>query len=470
MIHHFRRSLLLVSVALFFNSCATTALKPVKPAADYSKTNVIYTKELSTIQLPVEMSLKEIQTQINKQLTGLLYEDNSLENNSKDNVMLKVWKVGDIQVDGNGNEFTIVLPIKVWANVGWEVEKFGVKLSDFREVQLTAKINLTSKLNVNNWKMSSVTTINSIDWLESPTVKVMGKDIPVTYLANPAISMFKTRIAKMVDEQVEKNIDFKPQIVDALKKLTTPMEVSKEYNTWINFEPQSFYATPPSVVNKQLKLGLGLKTYIETAIGQKPVTSATKFEPQMYNVPKITDDFNINVVSFVRYDNAAKLLQQSIGGKVYEFQDGKKKVKVEKIDLWGNNGKLITALTLSGSLNATVYLTGVPVYDPKTQQISLQQVDFELDTKNKLAKAANWLAHGSFAKMIESQAKFSIADQMKESMAKAQSYLNNYQISKGVFVKGKISDLSPDKTYLTENAIVATVVAKGNMAIKIEGM
>ncbi|MNE44593.1 hypothetical protein D3C80_1388270 [compost metagenome] len=72
--------------------------------------------------------------------------------------------------------------------------------------------------------------------------------------------------------------------------------------------------------------------------------------------------------------------------------------------------------------------------------------------------------------MIENQAKFSIADQMKESMQKAQTYLNNYQISKGVFVKGKINDISPDKTYLTENAIVATVVAKGNMAIRIEGM
>ncbi|MCO4294730.1 DUF4403 family protein [Solitalea sp. MAHUQ-68] len=469
MIRHFRCSIILFSAAFILNSCAT-AVKPVKPAADYSKTKVIYTKELSTIQLPVEMSLNEIQTQINKQLTGLLYEDNSFENNNKDNVMLKVWKVGDIVVDGTGNEFNIVLPIKIWANVGWEVEKFGVKLSDFREVQFAAKINLTSKLSVNNWKMNSATTINSIDWLESPTVKVLGKNIPVTYLANSAISMFKTRIAKMVDEQVEKNIDFKPQIVDALKKLTTPMEVSKEYNTWINFEPQSFYATQPTVVNKQLKLGLGLKTYIETAIGQKPVVTTTKFEPEMLNVPKINDDFNINIVSFVRYDNAARLLQQSMGGKVFEFEDGKKKVKIDQIDLWGNNGKLITALTLSGSYNATVYLTGVPFYDPKTQQISLQQVDFELDTKSKLIKTANWLAHGTFTKMIENQAKFSIAEQVKESMNKAQSYLNNYQISKGVFVKGKISDLSPDKTYLTQNAIVATVVAKGTMAIKIEGM
>lgn len=465
----FRKSAFYLSIALLLSSCATT-VKPVKPVADYSNTKVIYTKELSTIQLPVEMSVKEIQTQINKQLTGLLYEDNSFENNSKDNVKLKVWKVGDIQFDGRGNEFNIVLPIKIWANVGWEVEKYGVKLSDFREVQFAAKINLTSKLNVNNWKMNSATVINSIDWLESPTVKVMGKDIPVTYLANPAISMFKERIAKMVDAQVEKNVDFKPQIVDALKKLTTPMEVSKEYNTWINFEPQSFYATQPNVANKQLKIGLGLKTYIETAIGQKPVVATSKFEPEMYNVPKIADDFNINIVSFVTYPNAVKLLQQSLGGKVFEFQDGKRKVKIEQIDLWGNNGKLITALTLSGSINATVYLTGVPFYDPKTQQISLQQVNFELDTRNKLIKAANWLAHGTFTKMIENQAKFSIADQMKESMQKAQVYLNNYQISKGVFVKGKINDISPDKTYLTENAIVATVVAKGNMAIRIDGM
>ncbi|UKJ08488.1 DUF4403 family protein [Solitalea lacus] len=469
MFHSNYRNTFLIAAIFLLNACAT-AVKPVKPAADYSNTKVIYTKELSTIQLPVEMSLKEIQAQINKQLNGLLYEDNSLENNNKDNVMAKVWKVGDIQVDGSGNQFNIVMPIKVWAKVGWEVEKLGIKLSDFREVQLAANINITSKLNVSNWKMQSTTQINSVDWLESPTVKIAGRDVPVTYLVNPVISMFKTRIAKMVDEQVEKNVDFKPQVVGALKKLTTPMEVSKEYNTWLNFQPQSFYATQPVVVNKQLKLGLGLKTYIETAIGQKPTVTNAKFEPEMFNVAKINDEFNINLVSFVTYQNAAKLLQQSMGGKIFEFQDGKKKVKIEQIDLWGNQGKLITAVTLSGSLNATVYLTGVPVYDPKSQELSLQQVDFELDTKNKLIKAANWLAHGTFTKMIESQSKFSIADQMKESMQTAQSYLNNYQITKGVFVKGKISNLSPDKTYLTENAIVATVLAKGNMAIKIEGM
>src|SRR2546428_8620746 len=66
---------------LLLNACAS--VKPIKPAADYSNSKIIYTKELSTIQLPVEISLNEIQTQINKQLTGLLYDDNSLDNNNK---------------------------------------------------------------------------------------------------------------------------------------------------------------------------------------------------------------------------------------------------------------------------------------------------------------------------------------------------------------------------------------------------
>jgi hypothetical protein len=41
--------------------------------------------------MPMEISLKEIENQLNKSLTGLIYEDNVLED---DKTEMKIWKTG----------------------------------------------------------------------------------------------------------------------------------------------------------------------------------------------------------------------------------------------------------------------------------------------------------------------------------------------------------------------------------------
>jgi hypothetical protein len=57
------------------------------------------------------------------------------------------------------------------------------------------------------------------------------------------------------------------------------------------------------------------------------------------------------------------------------------------------NGKIVIALDLLGTVNGKIYLTGFPQYDDKTKEIYFDELDYVLDTKNKLMRT-DWLAQG----------------------------------------------------------------------------
>src|SRR5690606_39715746 len=97
------------------------------------------------------------------------------------------------------------------------------------------------------------------------------------------------------------------------------------------------------------------------------------------------------------------------------------------------------AINMSGSVNGDFYLTGVPAYDAVKKEIYLDQVDYVLDSKNKLLKAGSWLAHGLLVNKLAENCRFSIAEQLAEGEKNMKTYLSNYQPTPGVRVKDRKS-------------------------------
>lgn len=73
--------------------------------------------------------------------------------------------------------------------------------------------------------------------------------MPVTYLINPAVSLFKSKIEKSIDTAIEDSMDFKPNVMEALSKICTPLEMSETYKSWLRIVPIEAYST-----NAKLKM------------------------------------------------------------------------------------------------------------------------------------------------------------------------------------------------------------------------
>ncbi|MDP2088650.1 MAG: DUF4403 family protein [Flavobacteriaceae bacterium] len=446
-------------------SCGTSnVINTLKPDADLAAP-LVYEKEISNINIPISIKLKDIANQTNKSLDGLIYEDNQLED---DNIVLKVWKESPILINEESGKIRIVLPLKVWTKVRYGTQVLGMNISDTRELNFNGTVTLLSDVTLNNWQLQTKTTIKSIDWKENPSITIAGKVVPVTFLVNPAMNYFKPSIEKSIDDAIKKSLNFQPFVLDALDKISVPTLVNQQYETWFKIVPLSLNVTEAKIKNESILMDVGLESYMETFVGTKTQKTFQKEKITLKHAPKATDQFSASLMVVSPYLQISQIITKNFEGQ--EFVSGNKKVVVKKVDLWHKNGKMIIALDLLGSVNGTVYLTGIPMFDEQKSEIYFANLDYILDTKNALMKTANWLAQGIILKKIKENTKYSIKTDIQNAQKQMSTYLSNFSPASGVFINGKVDGITLDKIQLTNQAIVATVKTVGKINVTIDGL
>ncbi|MGL2994366.1 DUF4403 family protein [Flavobacterium sp. TSSA_36] len=454
---------------LLLISCATAnKIATLKPDPD-DAVPLVYESSPSYINLPVTIKLKDIENKTNALLNGLIYEDNAIES---DAIEIKVWKEAPITINnahlGSVEKLTTVLPLKVWIKYRIGTKKLGVELYSYKEFNLNGVITLQSEVNLTNWRLHTKTELKSLDWKESPSMVLMGKNVPITYIINPAISLFRSKIEKKIDESIEKSMDFKPNVLEALEKICTPFEMSQTYSSWLRITPLEIYTTVAKLKSDTFVLDMGMKCNMETLIGTKPNTKYDKNKIILKPVTQIPQQINTNIAAISTYLEASKIMTQNFKGQV--FGNGNKKVSVQNVALWHKNGKLVIALDVVGSVNGMIYLSGIPQYNEKNKEIYFEHLDYVLDTKDKLIRTASWLAQGIILRKIDANCRYSIQSNLEEGKKSMMTYLNNYTPMPGVFVNGKMEDIQFQKIQLTNQALIAFIHVKGSVKVSIDGL
>ncbi|MDI5893704.1 DUF4403 family protein [Flavobacterium algoritolerans] len=465
---YFSTLLIILSIALITSCSTTNKIATLKPEPD-DATPLVYENTPSFINLPISVKLKDIENQTNSLLNGLIYEDNNIED---DDIEMKIWKLAPITIKNdngaNGQKIRTVLPLKAIVKYRIGTKKMGVELYNTKEFNLDGVVTLLSDVGLTNWKMNTKTELKSLDWNESPTMTVFGKNVPVTYLINPGIKLFKSKIEKKIDDAIAKSMDFKPNVLAALEKICVPFQMSDAYESWLRIVPIEIYSTNAKLKNDTFVLEMGMKCNMETLIGKQPESKFNASKIVLKPVSKIPQEITANIVAVSTYLEASKLMTKNFAGQ--EFGSGSKKVKVQNVAIWHKNGKMIIALDVLGSVNGTIYLAGFPQYNDKTKEVYFDQLDYALDTKNKLMRTANWLAQGLILRKIEQSCRYSIKPNLEEGQKSMMTYLKNYSPMQGVFVNGKMEEIQFQKIQLTNQAIIAFIKVKGTVNVSVDGL
>ncbi|MDI1318212.1 DUF4403 family protein [Flavobacterium sp.] len=459
----FKVTLYILFFSLFFNGCSTTqkidALKPL-PSDDAP---MVYTTKTSFVNMPLEISLKEIEAQLNKTLNGEIYNDSNLED---DKTEMKITKTGPIRLIEKNGKIQTILPLKIWSRFKYGTEFMG--MNDTREINLNGIITMTSEVKLSNWKMSTISKIDNFEWSESPSISVAGKNVPITYIINPTLSIFKSKIAKKIDDAIESSCDFKPYVLDVLEKISVPFLTSEQYQTWFKLIPVEVYVTDAVLGKAKINMDLGLKCSMQTMVGLKPKNTFDRKDIQFKAVTKIPEKLTANIAAISTYESASRIISSNFKGK--EFVSGSRKIVVQNVSLWQKDSKIIIALEMSGSINGTIYLSGIPNYNAITKEIYFDQMDYVLNTKGLLTRTANWLMQGVILKKIQENCRYSIKENLEEGKKSLLPYLNNYSPMKGVFVNGTTNDFEFEKIEVTNKALIAFITTTGKMNVRIDGM
>lgn len=457
----------LLTLTLFWLACGCSTSKKISALRPEptEAAPIVYENAVSFIAMPIQIKLKDIENQTNRLLTGLIYEDNNI---ADDDLEMRIWKQGPIRLENENGKIKTILPLKMLVKYRIGTDKLGMALYNVQDFNLNGVITLVSDVGLTNWKLHTNTALKKLDWNESPTTTILGKQVSITYLINPAIKLFKSKIEKSIDESIAKSMDFKPNVLDALQKITTPFQMSETYQSWLRIVPLELYTTEALLKGQLISLNMGMKCNMETVVGQQPAAKFDRNAIVLKPVSKMPDHITANIAAVSTYQDASRLMAKNFAGQ--DFTSGSRKVTVTNVSLWHKSGKMVIALDLIGSVNGTIYLSGFPQYNAETQEIFFDQLDYVLDTKSALLRTANWLASGTILRKFQENCRYSIKPNLEEGKANIRQYLNHYSPMKGVFVDGSVDRLEFQKIQLTNQAMIAFIKGEGKVEISIDGL
>ncbi|MFD1818460.1 DUF4403 family protein [Pseudarcicella hirudinis] len=469
------KNLLIFSIAaLILQSCAssknstTQITDPKAPKEAYSYNGKQVEKYLSTISVPFEISMTDVEKQINNNVKELIFEDNSMDDNNFDNFMCRVTKKQNISVTAENQSFVFNVPLKIWVKVGYKV--MGISIPA-QELNFEMNVKFGSQFSISpNWEANVKSYPIGYEWVKKPTIRLAGVDIPVGVLVEKALNSKQDAILKSLDEAVRKNVEIKKYVIQAWNTASQPYLLSEKYRTWLKVTPVDLVMTPITTVNNKVKATIGIHAYTETITGGKPVVQNVSAIPDLKPVPSVPEDFQVAIISDISLTEATKLTADTLVGQKFSFKEGKYNVEVTGVDIYGNQDKMIIKAGLKGSLNGNIYYKGIPAYNPANKTVYLENFDYDLETKNILIRTANWILQGKLGRNMKEALTFQMGGQIDEIKKQIQANLSNNKVAKGIVLNGKIEELSPDKVYLTPNSIIAVILAKGKLNLQVDGL
>lgn len=454
-----------IMVILSVQSCKSTMLPTEKPEEKY--TPFSYQPLTSTISLPVEMKVTALEALLNKQLTGLIYEDNSLDDNGGDNIMVKAWKKENIKLNFENGQFIYRVPLKLWIKAGWKIEQFGISLSDYRELNAEIALKFHSSVVVNkDWTVTTITGSDGYEWITKPTLKIGPIDLPITFIADMIIKFNTETINSAIDDGLKQSLDLKTTAKQAWIELQKPMLLSEEYGLWLRVSPKTISAMPISGGKGLIKHTSSISGIAECFTGKQPPSRINSVLPDLTPVNKLSDDFLANVVSYVKYNYLDSITRLMLINTSYTF--GKKKITITGVSVYGNETKMIIATDVTGSIKGRLFFAGLPTYRAVDSSIILKDLQFSVQTKNVLLKSASWLANSGIEKMIANNMSYPIGADLRETYDMMVESLKRYDIGAGFYMTGILNGIEVQQPVLAPAGIIAPVSIKGKLSVRLE--
>ena len=461
------KPVLMVLLLALASACKST-LAPAPPAASYSAAPA-KTLEPTTLNIPVELEVAFLQKVFNDALTNPLFEDNSLDDNGGDNLMIRVQKRLPLQLSASGNMLDVTLPVHIWAKVGYRVDKFGITIGKYEEVDFDVDVRFGSKVALaTDWKLSTKTSSNGYTWVKKPAIELLGIKIPVTYIVEKVLDEQLPEVAKIIDKEIAKNFDVKTQMTSLWRLMQEPVLVNETYRAWLKLVPKEAIMAPFDAKAGKLRLVMGISAIAETQLGEKPMVAPNPNLPNLRLVPKPDERFDVALLARIPWAEARRLALQQVLDITFRFQNDKYSLKILDLEMYGQGDQMVVGATIAGTIQGKIFFKGIPIYNTATQSVLITKLDYDLKTKNKIAKSADWLMHSSFIKTIEPYFQMSIEPQLAYARQAMRQSLVQNKIRKDITLTGQLDDIQPEAIYVVPEGLNVIVNASGKIAIQIK--
>lgn len=423
-----------------------------------------YEREPSFFSLPIEVPLALIEKKINDKMGSVLYTDDSYSKPTADDIKVKVYKNGNITALGKNDELFFKIPLKIWGQGRWQA--CGVCPEMEKQTIFDIEVFLRSKVEVTKDYAFKLTTVSDgFDWKKKPEISVGFVNVDISKVLEKTIQDQLKDIAKEIDKQVNSTLELRSHVQNIWNLGEDVFLIDDSTQTWLRMEPKSVFLSPVLCDIKQIKLTLGIEAFVETFMGVKPKENLKTRLPDLIITSAAPKNISFNTIAELPFEEATRLAKASCIGLT--FGDKKRKVTITDIVIDGKDDQTIISAWIDGKIKGKLTITGKPIYQPITNELSFSQLRFDLESKNVLVKATKWLASETIAKKLEQALVFSFDAEVKSVKDQLDNKLKNYAYQDMFSVQGRLNEFQVKDVLVDEHRFVIILKADGKATLKL---
>ncbi len=449
-------------ICILLAGCKT--MQPQMPVESYKYVPV--KPKISTVNLQADLEVAKLEEIINNQIDSVLYEDKSFMDKGDDNLKLKAWKNGRIKMTFEDDILFWEIPLKL--NIQKTVAFLAITIPIANVLEATGEINLKfkTKLSVNrDWTIKTETTPNDYDWIKKPSLKVAGFNIPIKTLTDALLYLNLESYSKEVDKAISGSFDFRKYAEKGWQMMFEPFKIPGDYKAWLTMMPYSVSLLPVRGSKGFIHFRTAVASDVECLLDKQPFPGKVTALPTIQPLELPSDSFRINLLTDIPYTTIERMTMEVVQDSVFTF--GKRHLKFESFHIYGSNGLMVIETNVKGSINGTMFLTGMPVFNVADTTLRVQNLKFDLKTRNLMMKSAKWIFNGKIERSLTRAIAIPFNTNVREIENQLKSFLSHYQLGYGFEINGKLTRMTVSELILTPESVKANIIFSGFLSLGI---
>lgn len=442
--------LALLATVLVFSARAHTGIIPL--TAEQPKDEAVrkeLKKELSNLSITVEATEKDLGNNLNRIIPRELYKGST----TTSGLTAVILRNGLISVSAADNYLYLTIPVSISMSYGmFEIPPITNKL----RFRLSARVTP-------DWKINTDILYLGLNDLLAENVGIGPLSIKPRSIVDTATQPVQRILSDLISKKLNEQFPLKTQVAKIWTTAQKPILIDKGYNAWLQITPQDLLIYPFYAQHGVAKLNIGLKSFAELVVGPEPPARAPVPLPALKLANGADKTFRVALNTDVFYKDLLTIALPLLLNK--ELGSEGKSIILKNLDIYGNGDRLIIKLEATGSLDGLFYLNCRPVFNPQTNVFSVEDVDFDMQTKSLLLKSADWFLHGTIRNKIQEKLNMDLTQRLTQVREMAGKALARYKLSDTVFLTGNVKAIKLSDVMVQKEKISIQVNAEGETAV-----
>jgi hypothetical protein len=406
-------------------------------------------KEISSLNIAVALSAAELSDLANRSVGKELYRGST----KTQGVSAAVLKNGLITVSAADNSLYLSVPISMSLSYAmFQTPAFAT----------TLKFKLIPKVTA-DWKVIVEAYYTGLSESMAQEVKIGPIAIKPRSIVDGITNPLQRSLSELISNKLNEKFALKSQVAKVWNAAHKPVLVDKGYNAWLRITPQELLLYPLYAQNNQLKLSVGLKSYTEVVVGPEPQARAAAPLPNLKLVTGMDNSFRIALNTELFYKDVLTIASPLLLNK--ELGTDGKSVILKDLDLYGNGDRLMVKVETAGSVEGVFYLTCKPVFDTRTNVFSVQDLEFEMQSRSLLLTSADWFLHGTIKKKIQEKLNMDLTQQLEKGRELAGKAIARVKLSDNLYLAGTVKSLKLNDVMVQRDKLAIQIYTEGETAI-----